>query len=139
VSFDLAISDNGDLIVSGSRDLQGCSGSALVQQRIRLRLRMRRGSWSLDRKSSLGSQLHTLFGQPTEKATSAIIGFVHQALAPMADEIDVRDVTVELNKRQFVINIRYSERIDPGAVTIGSRDVQTLTVPVENVIVGGGE
>jgi hypothetical protein len=45
MSYDLAISEHGDLILAGNRDLGGVSGVDLLNQRIQTRLRLHRGSW----------------------------------------------------------------------------------------------
>lgn len=89
--FDLALSPNGDLILAGNRDLAGISGADLVEQRIRLRLRLRRGTWVYDENETLGSQLHRMIGMAPEEAHNSVGAYVREALRTM-DDINVDDV-----------------------------------------------
>ena len=91
MAYDLAISDLGDLILAANRDLAGTTGSALLEQRIRMRLRLHRGAWKYDFTQTLGSQLYTLSGTPGERAAEYADAYVREALINM-QEITVVEV-----------------------------------------------
>lgn len=114
--YDLALSEHGDLIFSASRDLQGVSGIALVEQRIRLRLRIPRGQWQFDADGNLGSQLFTLTGQSMDAATSHAQIYVREALRDM-NEIIVDDVLVSGSSdgRSLEIHVKYHVSEDDGS------------------------
>lgn len=109
MAFDLAISDHGDLIFGGARDLQGAFGTNLLEQRMKNRLKIPRGSWVFDRSGTLGSMLHRIPQRGTEAAISAVDAFVRQALAPMSDDIVVEKVITEadLYGPGIVVRIQY--------------------------------
>lgn len=94
MAWDLAISEHGDLIFAGNRDLAGVSGSDLIEQRMRLRLKLHRGSWVYDADGNLGSNLWRLIGMRPQDANAAVNALVREALRPMANEINVADVKV---------------------------------------------
>jgi hypothetical protein len=90
--FDLAISEKGDLVVAGNRDLQGTSGNPLVEQRIRLRLQIPRGSWLYDEDKTLGSLAHQIMKSRPDRAYD-LPSIVQEALRPMED-ITVHEVEI---------------------------------------------
>jgi phage baseplate assembly protein W len=92
--YDLAISEHGDLVMAGNRDLAGISGTDLLEQRMRVRLTLHRGSWAFDSTNTLGSSLYTLIGMSPDKAGSSIQPYVRQALRPLETEITIDDVWV---------------------------------------------
>lgn len=113
--FDLALSPNGDLIIAGNRDLLGVSGTALIEQRIRVRLRMMRGQWQYDPSGNLGSQLFTLAGKSPEIVQSHAPAYVREALRDM-EEIQIDDVSVLLNTdRSAEIHVKYRLTEDDGS------------------------
>lgn len=93
MSFDLAISRAGDLIVTPNRDLSGISGTDLIEQRMKIRLRVEQGTWTYDETNSLGSQLHRLLGISPARAAAIAPAYVHEALRAM-DDIEVTAVNV---------------------------------------------
>jgi phage gp46-like protein len=99
MSFDLAISHEGDVLMAGNHDLQGVSGADLVAQRIRLRLRLQRGSWG---DGKLGSNLHTLVNVEPAKAVEAAQAYTHEALRGM-DDIVIDDVQVITTTRDLTV------------------------------------
>lgn len=129
--YDLAISEHGDLIVTAHRDLAGISGKALIEQRIKLRLRLHRGQWSLDRDGTLGSQLFTVFGEPDSTARAHAIAFVREALRDM-NEISVQDVQfVTEDSKQLILVVIYQNELNAGDATIpADTDLQEITVAV---------
>lgn len=130
MSYDLAISTNGDLIVTAHRDLAGISGSALVEQRIKLRLRMHRGQWLFDSTQSLGSQLYTLAGQKSENAVKYVQAYVREALRDM-EEISVEDVQVHLTKKDISLVVLYQQELTQDDSVIPSdQGLQELSVTV---------
>ena len=92
--YDLVISPVGDLVMAANSDLGGISGTALLEQRMRVRLMLHQGSWAYDTSGTLGSSLYTLAGQAPDKAGAAIEPFVRQALRPMESEISVDEVWI---------------------------------------------
>lgn len=93
MAYDLAIGPSNDLIFSANRDLLGVSGYPLYEQRIKTRLKIKRGSWVFDTDHTLGSRLDLALGRTTEQAMSEITAFVHEALADM-DDIAVAGVGI---------------------------------------------
>jgi phage baseplate assembly protein W len=92
--YDLVISEHGDLVMAGNRDLAGVSGIDLLEQRMRIRLMLHRGSWAFDPDDTLGSALYTLMGMPPDSAGGSIDPLVRQALKPMENEISVDEVWI---------------------------------------------
>ena len=136
--YDLALSEHGDLIVSGSRDAAGISGIDLVEQRMRLRLMLRRGTWLYDESKTMGSNLHTVIGMSPEDAQTAIGPLVREALRPM-DEIVVDDVQTvppddpDAPVTSITLVVLYSLNESADDVAAGS---QTRSISV-NVPIGG--
>jgi hypothetical protein len=127
--FDLAIAGNGDLIMAGNSDLAGISGTDLLEQRMRLRLVLHRGTWAYDRDGTLGSSLYRLIGMAPDDANAAVEPYVREALRPMSDEITVdqvwhsNEIPVEgATPRGITIVVVY--RIIPSAEAEGESDVQ---------------
>jgi hypothetical protein len=132
MSFDLAFSENGDLIVAAHRDLAGTSGTALIEQRMKIRLRMQRGRWIYDFTQTLGSQLHTLSGLPSASATRYVDAYVREALRDM-EEISVDEVQVIPTDHDLTVNVIYHQELtaDDSAIPTDT-DLQSLsfTIPV---------
>src|SRR4051794_13029946 len=89
--YDLLISENGDLVFSAIRDLQGIAGIGQINQRVRMRLKIPLGSWIYDDDGTLGSNLYTLSGVNPVEAQSRAEAYVREALRPMT-EISVDSV-----------------------------------------------
>lgn len=149
MSWDTAISEHGDLIFGANRDLAGISGIDLIEQRIKLRLKIHRGSWVYDTDGTLGSNLQRVIGMSPGDAHSAVGAFVREALRPMADEISIDEVfhehedklgklteSHEVGQHGIVIVVRYHVIADADA-TLGIEERQLeISVPV---VTGGGE
>lgn len=132
MSFDLAIDYNtGDLLQAPNHDIQGRTGPDVYEQRIRIRLKIQRGTWLLDpTDGELGSRLLELARVSTPRALAEIEQYVREALEPMTD-ITVRDVTVQLdpeNSRGVQLQISYQPQVDsdPDVDTLQS---VSLTIP----------
>jgi hypothetical protein len=95
MSWDLVISEHGDLVFGSNRDLAGVSGNDLLEQRMRLRLKIQRGSWVYDEDENLGSRLNTVSTMRPDQMDTAVRAYVQEALLPMT-EIVVTDVQVEI-------------------------------------------
>lgn len=106
MAFDLAISPNGDLILSAAKDLQGATGIAIIQQRILMRLRLTRGSWIYDPGGRLGSDLAELFGLEPEIAAQRVVPLTREALRSMED-IEVTDVIAQPGVRDITVIVYY--------------------------------
>lgn len=123
MAWDLAISENGDLIISGHRDLLGRSGQDLIEQRIRLRLSIRRGSWIYDTDGTLGSNLFQLINMPPDRAQQAARAFVNEALRGMNEiVVDDVDVTYDSHSVTLIVNYRMKDVntgfIEPGELSL---------------------
>lgn len=106
MSYDLALSPSGDLIFSGNRDIQGVSGMALIEQRMRTRLRLLRGQWQFDPEGRLGSRLYTLTGKAPDLAAQQAPMFVREALRDM-EEIEIDDVLIDTTSRDIQVHVKY--------------------------------
>ncbi len=112
--WDLALAPNGDLIISGNRDLAAKSGVDLLEQRMTMRLKMHRGEWTYDENNSLGSQLYRLIGDNPTRATATASAYVREALRPMEDEISIDDIQVNMDSRAMTLTVTYSVLDDTG-------------------------
>lgn len=115
---DLAIDYNtGDLIMGMNNDVGIRTGQAVIDQRIRVRLRAQAGQWVLDPTGGeLGSHLRELTRQPTFRALSDAPRMVREALAPLSNEIHIHEVNTNIDpkdQRRLVIDLAYSI-IEPG-------------------------
>lgn len=126
--WDLALSSNGDLILSGANDLAGISGTDLIEQRIRLRLRLHRGEWEGDADDRLGSQLYRLAGMSPVKAQQVAPAYVRDALRDMSDEITIGDVRIAYDTRSITLTVGYSVLSDLGATA--EEDAQQIEIQI---------
>lgn len=113
MAWDLALSSAGDvvftpgdLVFSPSADIQGISGVDLIEQRMRMRLKLQRDSWTYDEDGTFGSQLYKLMGASPSNATAQATAYVHEALREIT-EIDVDDVHVSLDGSSLVMVVDY--------------------------------
>lgn len=104
--YDLALSEHGDLVIAGNRDLAGISGTDLIEQRMRLRLKIRRGSWLYDDEGDLGSNLEQVTNSEPERAEQSIQNYVQQALEPM-EEISVVSITTDYTDLNLTLSVQY--------------------------------
>lgn len=132
MSYDLAISEQGDLIITAHRDLAGTSGQALIEQRMKTRLRLHRGEWLFDTTQTLGSQLFTLSGLPQEKAQAYVDAYVREALRDM-DEISVDSVQIAATDHDLTLAVQYHQELTQDDDLIpadeGLQELQ-VTIPV---------
>lgn len=132
MAYDLALSDHGDLVISGSRDLAGVSGTDLLEQRIRVRLIVTRDTWVLN--PEFGSLLQRAINLEPTLAQDAVDGFVREALADM-NEITVVEVQVDHADHHISLNVRYQVLGDTdGAET----DIRELQVTLHDATEAGG-
>jgi hypothetical protein len=89
MAWDLGLSEHGDLMFSGNRDLAGISGINLIEQRMKIRMRVERGGWIYDTDKTFGSNLHRLVGLSADQVASQLTPLVNEALRGMNDEISV--------------------------------------------------
>jgi hypothetical protein len=127
MAWDLAIDYNSfDLIPAPSNDFDSRIGEDTVQQRIRMRLRIPRESWTLDpTDGSLGSNLDEIFRMPAFRAQSEGELIVREALAPM-DDIEVTNVKLTSATDERIVNLvieyRHLQQDEP--------DTQLLSIAV---------
>jgi phage gp46-like protein len=117
MASDLAIDFNtGDLILSPHHDVARRVGVDTVQQRIRVRLRVRQGEWPLDPTGgSLGSRLFEALRYPQWRAESEVPLIVREALAPM-DDIIVDDVQVSISGPRSIKVVILFSMVEPGGL-----------------------
>jgi len=136
--YDLVISDHGDLILAGSRDLEGVSGTDLLDQRIVIRLKIHRGSWYYDTSETLGSYLFRILGTDPNAALE-VDTYVREALRPIT-EISVEEVqsVYDENLKSLVITVGYSQTLqgDEADINLPGGDIQSATVIVPFVVGG---
>jgi phage gp46-like protein len=113
MAWDLAISEHGDLVFGGNRDLAGVSGIDLIEQRIKTRLKVPRGTWLYDRVGDLGSSLHTVSNMRPEHVITAAKGYTAEALRPL-DEIQVQEIQVDADGRGIAVTVFYLVNDDAG-------------------------
>ena len=106
MAWDLALDEHGDMMIGGHRDLLGRSGRDLIEQRMRIRLMVRRGSWLYDTDKTLGSNLWRLVGMSEDNASASARAYVIEALRGM-DEINIDDVQVKTDSHSIVIVVLY--------------------------------
>lgn len=127
--WDLAIADNGDLIISGHGDLLGRSGIDLIEQRMRVRLIVPRGGWTFDRDGRFGSNLTKLIGMKPDDAQIAVGAFVNEALRTM-DEINVTSADVILSDHDMIVSVRYRLTNVEGTPMAPTERVISISLPV---------
>jgi len=126
--WDLAIL-NGDLVISGSGDLSGITGTNLLDQRIGIRLRLHRGEWVYDVNDVLGSQLYKLVGAPQQQAAQMASAYVRDALRHMGDEISIDSVEILTpTSRTIQTVVHYHVLDDAGAASEQEAEVVDITI-----------
>lgn len=127
--FDLAISENGDLIFSAIRDLQGIAGVGQVNQRIRTRLKIPLGSWVYDEDGTLGSQLYALVSSNPLEAQARAEAYVRESLRNM-DDISVDHVELVPESNSFTVNVFYRLTDEGEEFTSDDLGPLSLTIPL---------
>lgn len=85
----------GDIVIAPNKDVDRRTGLSLIDQRIRMRLKIFQGSWLYDPTGgTLGSRLSEATRMPIFRAIQEVPLLVREALQPM-DDIDVTNVTCE--------------------------------------------
>lgn len=129
MSLDIATHPTtGDWLFSANRDMQVVKGSQVVQQRIRNRLKIVRGTWALDpTNGALGSRLDSILRIPRGRALQEIKLMVSEALSPMED-VEIIDIQTQEGVRSITVNIDYVI-VEPGlVVSPEDRLRETLTI-----------
>lgn len=111
MAFDLAISEHGDLVFGSNRDLAGISGSDLIEQRIKLRLKIQRGSWTYDEAGELGSRLSSITNMRPDQLEVMAKTYATEALQSL-DEITVVDVETKLSSQDITLIVFYNMNLD---------------------------
>lgn len=128
MSWDLGISAAGDLVFSPSSDLQGISGTDLVQQRMLMRLKLRRGSWTYDDSESFGSQLWRLMSANPVAAAGQAEAYVREALRDM-DDVVIDAISVNKELRTLTIRVDYHVAEVDVSVTEENRQQLEIAIP----------
>lgn len=139
MAWDLAISDYGDLIMSGNRDLAGVSGDDLTSQRITTRLLVHRGSWFYDPEGTFGSDLYQALGKPTTQDVE-IDSRVRDALREMEDVlIESVDWKYTDDEKSIVVRVEYTDNPQEEESSLQSEASElTSTVVTVPLAPGGG-
>ena len=135
MAYDMAISEHGDLILAGSRDLAGVSGIDLINQRIVVRLTIHRGTWFFDTDGTLGSFLYRILGQAPQSALE-VDSYVREALRQMT-EISIEEVVTEYREdlKSLVVQVLYSQTPEIGESDINLPSaIQSTTVTIPYVM-----
>jgi len=131
MSYDLVVSEHGDLIMSSNRDLAGVSGADLIEQRIKIRLRMHRGSWFYDLNDTLGSMLYQIIGNHPESSLQ-VDSRVREALQPM-DEISIEEINWRYDEdgKSLIILLTYDIATEGEELStaLGEQETQ-ITIPL---------
>jgi phage baseplate assembly protein W len=114
MAFDLALAPNGDLVFAANRDWLGVSGTPQIEQRMRTRIKIPRGSWVYDENQGLGSRIHRVLQQAPDRAVIEIPVFIREALDDM-DDIAIQDVQVVMDGRSVRVVIDYAVMTLPEA------------------------
>ncbi len=130
--WDLGIAANGDVILAGNRDLSGVSGTALLEQRMKMRLRLHRGEWTYDTRDTFGSNLYKLMGMPPANAAQIAPAYVREALRGM-DEIVIEDVKILTGTSSITLIVFY--RVSD--VTYAAEEEQVRQVEISLPLSGG--
>lgn len=99
MALDLGIDYNsGDLLIAPNNDIDLRYGPQTIEQRIRVRLMIRKGEWALDPTGgTLGSRLVDAMRLPVWRSVPQVAQMVKDALAPMTD-ITVTNVDVQVDE-----------------------------------------
>jgi hypothetical protein len=132
MAWDLMISNHSDLMFGPARDWQPITGEALLQQRIMLRLRMKRGSWILDDTGSLGGHLDFALQMQQPIGIEELDTLVAEALEPMSNEIAISDIEVkpsETDPHAVNLLVKYQRILPPESQVVTAPTV--FEVPIE--------
>lgn len=111
MSYDLVISEHGDLVFGSNRDLAGISGTDLIEQRIKLRLKIQRGSWTYDEDGDLGSRLNSISSMNPDQLEVMAKTYAIEALQDL-DEISIVDVHTDVSSQDITLVIFYNMNLD---------------------------
>lgn len=107
----------GDLVTTPSNDFMLVSGAQLIEQRMRIRLKIPLGTWALDPTGgTLGSTVLTVTRMSNVQAAQQLPLLVKESLAPMND-IRIDDVNAwvdEADPRVVNFSVTYSVVDDQG-------------------------
>jgi hypothetical protein len=134
--WDMVLSEHGDLIIAGNRDLQGISGIDLVNQRIRMRLRVHRGTWFYDENDTFGSNLYQIIGKAPASGIQ-VESYVREALRPM-DDISITEIDSEYNEdtKSYTVRVGYQTKElsdEIGFDLSGEAQEVSVTVPIVGI------
>lgn len=105
-----------DLVIAPNKDLDIRTGQSTVDQRIRVRLWIIQGEWTLDPTGNrLGSRLRDALRLPSWRAVQEVPLIVREALEDM-DDIRVMDVQCEISpdtRKLLDMTIYYSMEDQP--------------------------
>jgi len=111
--FDIAIDkETGDWLFGPTLDLIGVTGPELDVQRINIRSRIPRGSFTYDENGSLGSFLHLISRNPSPKQLSDARAYMVEALQDM-DGISVIQIDTSSDEiGQLLIDVKFEQTGD---------------------------
>lgn len=122
--YDLAIDpETGDLMFGPTHDLLGTTGPTLIDQRILIRAKIPRGSFSFDATGTLGSRLYQIQSAPGPRQLREAPAILQEALEPM-DDIHIADITAEItDNNRLALHVSYGMVVfDDEGETVSTAD-----------------
>jgi phage gp46-like protein len=114
MAYDFALDPvTGDFLFGPTRDIIGVTGPELDEQRISIRCKIPRGTFTYDEEGTLGSFLHLISRNPSRQQMDDARGYVAEALEDM-DGISIDTIDVETT--------------ESGVLNIGVKFVQTSSL-----------
>ncbi len=119
--------ETGDWAFNAHGDFLGVAGEEFNRQRIWIRAKIPRGSFTYDKSKTLGSTLYAVTRNPTARQAEAAISAMYLALDGMTG-IQVEDITavVDTVSQRISLNVSYSRTTDP--TDVGEFQFQLPTV-----------
>lgn len=137
MSWDIGLLDTGDISFNANGDIGGITGTDLLEQRMKLRLRLHRGSWLYDTDETLGSLLYRLIGMSSSDAQAVAAAYVREALRPI-DEISVDNAEVSVDSHMLTIIVDYHTVISSGSIDEVTRTQDERQLEIQLPLTGGG-
>jgi len=132
MAWDLALGPTQDFIYGPNNDYLAITGINVIEQRIRTRLKIHRGTWIYDTDGTLGSRIDSVIGETYEKASSDVVMYVHEALNGM-DDISVTKVTTKPlnNEKSMLLVVGFTLNPDTSQSNFAPPDEFVFTTEIQ--------
>ena len=109
--------ETGDWVFNAHGDFLGVAGDEFDRQRIWIRAKIPRGTFTYDKNGTLGSTLYSITRNPSQRQVDAAIAAMYVALEGITG-IQVEDVQAVLNTvgQTISLNVFYSKTADPNDI-----------------------